>query len=57
MHFLRHCGDNYYKDWIINLVRALYGSGEEGGVGPFSVNTYYITCWRMVVGGTILCWD
>ena len=21
-------------------MRALYGSGEEGGVGPFSVNTY-----------------
>ena len=40
VHFIRHCGDKYYKDWIINLVRELYGSGEEGGVGPFSVITY-----------------
>ena len=40
VHFLRHCGEEEYKDWIIKQVRHLYGSGEEGGLGPFSVKTY-----------------
>ena len=40
VHFIHHCGEKEYKDWIIKQVRELYGSGEEGGVGPFSVNTY-----------------
>ena len=58
VHFIRHCGDKEYKDWIIKLVRELYGSREEGGVGPFSVITYlhYMLedgSW----GETILCWD
>ena len=28
-------------DWIVKQVCELYGSGEEGGVGPFSVKTYF----------------
>lgn len=33
-------GEKEYKDWIIKQVRELHISGEEGEVGPFSVNTY-----------------
>ena len=40
VHFICHCGEKEYKDWIIKQVRELYGNGEDGGVGPFSVNMY-----------------
>ena len=28
-------------DWIVKQVHELYGSGEEGGVGPFSIKSYF----------------
>ena len=28
VHFLHHCTEDEYKDWIIKIVKELYGSGE-----------------------------
>ena len=40
VHFLHHMEEDEYKEWIIKQVKELYRSGEEGGVGPFSIKTY-----------------
>ena len=40
VHFLHHHEDNEYKNWIIKEIKQLYGSDEEGGLGPFSVKSY-----------------
>ena len=40
VHFLHHHEEDEYKDWIIKEIKQLYRSGEEGGLGPFSVKSY-----------------
>ena len=40
VHFLHHHEEDEYKDWIIKEIKQLYGSHEEGGLGPFSVKLY-----------------
>ena len=40
VHFLHHHEEDEYKNWIIKEIKQLYGSGEEGGLGPFSVKLY-----------------
>ena len=40
VHFLHHHEEEEYKNWIIKEIKQLYGSGEEGGLGPFSVKSY-----------------
>ena len=51
-----HSTEQEYKDWMIKQVKELYGSGGEGGVGPFSVKTYMeciVTGWNC--GEITLC--
>ena len=40
VHFLCHCSELEYKDWIIKNVMEMYGGGEDN-LGPFSVKTYF----------------
>ena len=40
LHFLHHHEEDEYKNWIIKEIKELYGSGEEGGLSPFSVKSY-----------------
>ena len=40
VHFLENLEEDEYKEWIIKQVKDVYGSGEEGGVGPFSIKSY-----------------
>ena len=40
VHFLHHLIEPVYRDWMMKEVKEIYGSGEEGGVGPFSVRSY-----------------
>ena len=40
VHFLHDLEEDEYKEWIMKQVKKVYWSGEEGGVGPFSIKTY-----------------
>ena len=45
VHFLHHHEEDEYKDWIIKEIKQLYRSGEEGGLGPFSVKSCICSTW------------
>ena len=53
VHFLCHHEEDEYKDWIIKEIKQLYRSGEEGGLGPFSVKLYLQHMVKMDHGVTI----
>ena len=41
VHYILNCEVNeLLKDWVIDQIRHMYGTGEEG-VGPFSVVSYF----------------
>ena len=53
VHFLHHCSEPEYKDWMMKNVKELYGS-EEDNV-HFLLKHILNTCLMMTHGGTILC--
>ena len=41
VHYILNCEVNeLLKDWVIDQIRHMYGTGD-GGVGPFSVVSYF----------------